>query len=61
MRFSVVQNSLIIFFFCSVVIRREEIDLIADECELTKERAEHLLRKYNGNVQDAIAAFIKGE
>jgi NACalpha-BTF3-like transcription factor len=43
------------------VIKKEDIEIIVDECELTKDKAERLLRKHQGSVQDAIASFIRGE
>lgn len=43
-----------------VVIRKEDVAIIVDECEITKLEAEALLRKHNGNLQDALVAYIRG-
>lgn len=37
----------------------EDVTLIVDECDLSKEQAEQLLRRNGGNVRQALKAFIK--
>jgi NACalpha-BTF3-like transcription factor len=38
-----------------VTISKEDVDLIADEMEISKARAERVLREHHGNVVDALA------
>jgi len=39
----------------------EDLTLISEECELTKEAAEQLLRKNNGEVEKALRYFINNQ
>merc|ERR1712223_1301995 len=40
-----------------VSIRKEDVDLIADEMEISKSKAERTLREHAGNVVEALAAL----
>ena len=42
----------------SLVIKDEDWKLLVDECDLTREQAEALLRKNNCDIQKAMIAFI---
>ena len=41
-------------------IRAEDVKFLVDELELTKDRAEHLLRSSGGSVQLALTNYITG-
>jgi NACalpha-BTF3-like transcription factor len=43
------------------VIRREDVDVLVEECELAKDKAEALLRRHQGSLQEAMSAYIRGE
>lgn len=45
----------------TVNLREEDIKLITDECEISKDAAEALLRNYNGNIEEALRAYISGQ
>ena len=40
-----------------VSIKKEDVDLIADEMEISKARAERTLREHHGNVVEALASL----
>ena len=40
-----------------VSIRKEDVDLIADEMEISKSKAERTLREHAGNVVEALAVL----
>lgn len=40
-----------------VSIKKEDVDLIADEMEISKARAERTLREHQGNVVEALASL----
>jgi NACalpha-BTF3-like transcription factor len=44
----------------SITIESSDIDLVAEECEISKEKAESLLRKNHGNAKEAIIKYIQG-
>ena len=41
----------------TVSIKKEDVDLIADEMEISKARAERTLREHQGNVVEALASL----
>eukprot|EP01036_Dinobryon_divergens_P024182 gene24183-32609_t len=45
----------------TVNLREEDIKMITDECEISKDAAEALLRNYNGNIEEALRAYISGQ
>lgn len=45
----------------AVVLQADDIASLEQECDLTKETAESLLRRHGGNLSAALAAFIHGE
>lgn len=45
----------------NIAISTEDISTIADECEISNIAAEQLLRKYGGNIKEALRAFIQGD
>ena len=46
--------------FRSFTISQADIELIVEECEISKDKAETLLRKNQGKVKDAIISYING-
>jgi hypothetical protein len=44
----------------AVSISPTDLQCVTDECDLTKEQAESLLRKYNGDLKAALQAHIEG-
>lgn len=44
----------------AIVLSQTDLQAVTEECELTKEQAESLLRKYNGDLKAALQAYIKG-
>ena len=45
----------------SVELREEDVKLITDECEISKDAAEALLRNCQGNLDEALRAYISGQ
>lgn len=41
-----------------VAIKKEDVDLIADQLEIPKSKAERTLREHQGNVVQALASLI---
>ena len=44
----------------AIVVSPTDLQAVTEECELTKEQAESLLRKYNGDLKTALQAYIEG-
>lgn len=42
----------------SVKVKKEDVDLLVNELEIAKPKAERLLKENNGDVQSALSAFI---
>ena len=42
----------------SVKVKREEVDLIVSEFEISKSKAERVLKEHNGNIAAALSALI---
>ena len=42
-------------------IKDEDLNTIKDECELTKELAERLLRKNGGDLKKALLAYVRSD
>lgn len=43
-----------------VVLKEEDVKLLVDECEISKEAAEELLKKNDGDIGKAIRSYING-
>ena len=43
-----------------IVIPQAHVIAFSEECDVTKEQAESLLRKHGGNFKVALSAYIKG-
>lgn len=44
-----------------VTIDSKDVDLIVEECEITRPQAEALLRRHNGNLLQSLEACVRGE
>lgn len=45
----------------AVVLNESEVKVLMDECEITKEAAEQLLRKNGNELRTAMLAFARGQ
>lgn len=44
-----------------VQLAEEDVKIITEECEISKDAAEALLRNFNGNLKEALRSYIAGQ
>mmetsp|Transcript_11103 Transcript_11103/g.11964 ORF Transcript_11103/g.11964 Transcript_11103/m.11964 type:complete len:123 (-) Transcript_11103:150-518(-) len=44
----------------NITLKEEDVKLLVDECEITKEQAENLLRSQKGNLTEALRYYLQG-
>jgi hypothetical protein len=49
-----------VIFLLSLILNQSDVDAVAEDCEISKEKAEQLLRKNQGLVKNAILSYING-
>jgi len=45
----------------AIVVKEEDVKLIIDECEISREAAESLLKMNSGDLSLALVSFARGE
>ncbi len=52
------RNNIIILIIVQVVVNKEDVDLIVNEMEIPRERADRTLREHGGDVVKALCALV---